>query len=503
MPALEPCADTPAAKIERWLPTQTQWFMFLLGYFAIHILLRVFISPSLTKDEADQFLATQKWSVGYGPQPPLYTWLLLLLFQIFGASILSLALLKNLCLWGIYVFGYLNGQLLTRSHQCALAASASIFFINEIAWHSQYDRTHATLASLLTSITLFVFLKIIASPRLGMFALFGLCAGLGVISKFNYAFFLVGLLLGGLTHRPVRSVLLDRRMLLGAAILLAIFSPVGIWIITHPYLSTTTAWKFHIQNDENAFTVALQGLGKTIDAFASLFVPLIIVHGLFFGRRSVFQRRSLTPEIAVLLRSTGIMLVLAIVAVLACRVTRIPDRYLIPIFVFVPALSIALFQKQVTTGKVKVILGLAAVLMLSVYVQLFLKVINSEPGNGRESLTLPFEELRPQISACLADVPAVIAEPDLIAGNLRKIMPNKACATPALARIFIPKEKRFAVAWEAGEKRDNEFPDSLASYISAHGLVPAGTVTNYFSAPYKYNRDKNFTLAVFIVEQRD
>ena len=69
-------------------------------YFAVQVAVRVFISPSLGKDEAEQVLLAQEWAWGYGSQPPLYTWMAILLFRVFGEGVLALALLKNLLLAG-------------------------------------------------------------------------------------------------------------------------------------------------------------------------------------------------------------------------------------------------------------------------------------------------------------------------------------------------------------------------------------------------------------------
>ncbi|MEY2467302.1 MAG: hypothetical protein QOD03_1823, partial [Verrucomicrobiota bacterium] len=113
-----------------------QLFGVLLGYFALQIVLRVLISSSVDLDESDQFVLTQKLSWGYGSQPPLYTWLQFFFFNIFGMSVFSAALLKNLLLFCTYLFTYLNARLITRSHLCGVAAAASLVFIPQIVWES-------------------------------------------------------------------------------------------------------------------------------------------------------------------------------------------------------------------------------------------------------------------------------------------------------------------------------------------------------------------------------
>ena len=70
--------------------------LFWLAFFALaHIVVRVAASPALKWDEAEQMLWTQQLSMGYGSQPPLYTWLQWLVNQVVGPSVLSLSVLKH------------------------------------------------------------------------------------------------------------------------------------------------------------------------------------------------------------------------------------------------------------------------------------------------------------------------------------------------------------------------------------------------------------------------
>src|ERR1700753_3100121 len=166
-------------------PTARQFFDLLLIYFPLQIILRVCISSSLDLDESEQLVLTQKLSWGYGSQPPLYTWLQFGLFKCFGASVFSLSLLKNLLLFSTYLFTYFNARLVTRSYACAIAAAVSLFFIPQIVWESQRDLTHSVLAATLVCATIFSFLRLREKPTLARYALFGACAGLGVLSKYN------------------------------------------------------------------------------------------------------------------------------------------------------------------------------------------------------------------------------------------------------------------------------------------------------------------------------
>jgi len=69
------------------------------GYFLLQAISRGLISETLGMDDAQESLLAQKWSWGYGPQPPLYTWLVIIFSNIFGLSSFTMALLKNALLF--------------------------------------------------------------------------------------------------------------------------------------------------------------------------------------------------------------------------------------------------------------------------------------------------------------------------------------------------------------------------------------------------------------------
>src|SRR5215831_13570683 len=77
----------------RFLPTPSQFVALLFIYFGIFALLRSLVSEVAGIDDVDQILRAQLWSWGYGPQPPLYTWLVRIFLSVFGYSVFSMTLL--------------------------------------------------------------------------------------------------------------------------------------------------------------------------------------------------------------------------------------------------------------------------------------------------------------------------------------------------------------------------------------------------------------------------
>ena len=88
-----------ASTAPRALSSRLPWTHPLFWFAAIslaHVAMRLLASPALKWDEAEQILWTQELALGYGPQPPLYTWLQWAMNQVFGPSVLALSLLTTL-----------------------------------------------------------------------------------------------------------------------------------------------------------------------------------------------------------------------------------------------------------------------------------------------------------------------------------------------------------------------------------------------------------------------
>src|SRR5262249_28361506 len=184
---------------------------------------------------------------GYGPSPPLYTWLQIAMFKVTGPSVLGLALLKNILLLATYLLTYANGLLITGRHEGGLAAAISLLFIPQVVWESQRDLTHTILTSMFAVGALSCLVKVQQTNQTRWYTLLGVTAGMGLLSKYNFGLWLLGLFGAALSLRPFRQTLLDRRMLLSIAIALLLVLPYGRWTLSHPEVAFHTVTKLKIE----------------------------------------------------------------------------------------------------------------------------------------------------------------------------------------------------------------------------------------------------------------
>lgn len=187
------------------------------AYFCVQTAIRISISSSVRIDEAQQFVVGQWLAWGYDAQPPLYNWLQYGVFEIFGTSVASLAILKNALLFLVYLaYHGLARQLLVDKKLAALA-TLSLLTMPQMFWQAQRDLTH-TVGTLLAIILFIHFVvKTIRRPTFASYAMIGLWAGLGMLTKYNFSLIIVSVFAAVLFHPDGLKRLLDRRFLVAPA----------------------------------------------------------------------------------------------------------------------------------------------------------------------------------------------------------------------------------------------------------------------------------------------
>src|ERR1051326_4336330 len=310
------------AKAPTLLPTRNQFFLILFAYFSVQLITRTLISETIGIDEADQVVLGEKWSGVYGPRPPLYTWLLKLVFAGFGSSVFSLTLLRELLLFGIYLLTYFNGRALTGSHAAGLAAAVALQFNPSISWESQRELNHSILASMMLLGSLLAFLRL-NPARAGAYVALGVCGALATLSKYNAALFYASLLIAGLSIPSLRPRVLHWRMAMAIVISLLILLPNVSWVGGHRDLASASMYKFGIHQSTPWADAVRTGLVQWFSKSIAHVGPTVIAFALIFWR-PVFLQRRLTfgsDQQKFLARVFVLLVSMAILAVLLFQVT--------------------------------------------------------------------------------------------------------------------------------------------------------------------------------------
>ena len=472
----------------------------LLVYFGLHTLIRTLISGTVDLDESEQLILTQKFSWGYGSQPPLYTWMQMMFFKTFGVSVFALALLKNLLLFSIYLFTYLNVRFATRSHVCGVLGAVSLLFIPQVSWESQRDLTHSVLASAWVVATLFVFLRLRGNSWRD-YAVLGACAGFGILSKYNYLAFLFGLILAAVTMGRFSSLVRNKRVLISLTVCLLILSPHLRWALDNRELLSSTAYKFRQQLEHSYFSDVQIGLGNLFVAVLFHIGPIVAIFFLLF-RKELFDTRAVRKnEFARLfLRKYGIILAGLILVVFFFRITGFKDRWFEPIFISLPILLLSVVQAPLKAAHAKAIGVMGSAVALLVLGIIPGRIIWAEKIGRTQLLNAPYRQMAGDLAASIPPGTLVVAETKWVGGNLRMLFPDLNVVSPELAQLYSVTNRECVVVWDV-TRRDRP-GQALNNFVEQLGLQLAENAA-MIGTNYQFHREKIFRLGLAELKRRD
>jgi len=308
----------------------------MLGWFAAQVVLRVLVSDSLELDEAEQTLAARELALGYGSQPPLYTWLQHAFFRIFGVSVFSLALAKNLMLFAAGAFTLLAARLVT-TRRAAWLGTLSMLWLVSLSWEAQRDLTHTVLATTTSAGALYAFVSVAQRPTTSRYAALGLALGLAMLAKYNNVAFAALLCATTLVVPELRRRVVSARLMWTIVVALLVVAPHAIWLLEHWQLASAgTMTKMGV----DPARMSAVGLGSGLLALVGLATPFWIVVLGFFGRRAwspPFAAEAARVVSAYLLLFIAMIVILVVVG----GVTHFKPRWFVPGLFALPVMFFA------------------------------------------------------------------------------------------------------------------------------------------------------------------
>ncbi len=314
------------------------WALALAIYLGAQMLVRLWTGEALELDEAEQVLWTQRLALGYGTQPPLYTWLQRGVFELVGVSVLGLTLLKHALLAATYLFTFAAARTLMPSAPAALA-SASMLLIPQIGWESHRDLTHTVACTTMAAAAWWAVLSLRERPTPVRFAALGLAAGLGVLAKYSFAGVALALWLALAGAAGTRRLALHRGMALALAVAAVVVAPHALWLVGN--LAQATGGTLQKMGATAALPWGegvLRGLGRLVLVTVAFLTPLWIVLAALFVRRGWRDDVVPGPGCGLLRRYVAVVFALLLALVVAGALTHLKARWLQP-FLFVAPLA--------------------------------------------------------------------------------------------------------------------------------------------------------------------
>ena len=476
-----------------------RWVTWIFAaYFCVQAAIRISISSSVRIDEAQQFVVGQWLAWGYDAQPPLYNWLQYGVFEIFGTSVASLAILKNLLLFLVYLaYHALAKQLLTDKRLAALA-TLSLLTMPQMFWQAQRDLTH-TVGTLL-AVVLFIYFVVttIRRPTVASYAMIGLWAGLGMLTKYNFALIIISVFVAVLCHPDGRKRLLDRRFLLAPAIAILVFLPHAVWMISNmDRVLATTVQTMSERGAGGKLSDIANGVIELIKTGVAIAAPTTVVFLLTFRRsflRSLRSRSQWSDFLGTIFLSTVVILLALIVVT---TLTEFRDRWLLPFLFLLPlyfCLKLeAAGEPSPTDLKRSFYLPLVMVVALPIIIAggvLFPKLFKSY-----EHLNTPYASFVNTVALADGKRPvAVVATSWLKAGNIRVNMPNTAVISAEYPGSDLSRQAigngPVLLVWNERDGRQSAMPDSLKDWLTAKfGSTIQMPAQNDIALPFYYGSD--------------
>ncbi len=332
-----------------------------LCYGLAYSALRLSISHNLPQDDVTSNVLTQTLQLGYVPrQPPLYEWLLWSVQRLTGPTLPSFLIIKYGLLTATLAFLYLAATRIFRERGFAVLAGLSPLLLYQFAWNLHEGVTHSMVLTCAVAASLWAFMRVAEGGRARDYLLFGLIAGLGLISKWGFAGFLLLLLIGAMLQPSLRARILAPRFLLSLAVVAVVSAPVVYWLIVGEHdLVALYGNSVAPHAASNRLRATVIGLGLAIYAPLAFLFPLDVILPVLFpamvpkAREAIgcavdpaCWRGSMPDWPLLVLHITLGGFILLILGALLTGATHYLERYMHPFFLLTPLWMLSMVERS-------------------------------------------------------------------------------------------------------------------------------------------------------------
>ncbi|BCR05035.1 glycosyl transferase [Desulfuromonas versatilis] len=466
----------------------------------LQLTLRLLVSDSLQLDEAEQIILSQELRWGYGSQPPLYTWLQAGVFTLTGKGVLGLSLVKNLLLFSIFALTWLAAKEITGSGRSAAFATLALVLLPELVWEAQRDLTHSVLVTALSIATTWQAARLMRRAASREYLVFGLVAGLGMLSKYNYLLFLGAFLGACLAVDDFRTRLLHRRMGWAAGGFLLVSGGHLLWMATHGAALGSQVDSLGMNWIEGFWAPRFKGVGRVASAVLLFLGPLLPL--FLIARRQGSNPGSTDAWCAawrkVFLRTIVYVVAICLVLALGFKVSGFKPRWMLPMLSFAPLLLVVIWGREVSRRALRNLAGFAMLVAVLILVLLPGRTYFAQQLGKFNRLNYPFAELAGELKTAGVFVGGIAGGDRLTGGNLALQFPGSRVTVPELAPFALPEP--VLVVWDA--TRHPEPPADLIRLVQPHFPdFPGNARPDYVEALLKFGQFRSMRLGYYLLGQ--
>jgi|GEM_PF-1751663 len=471
-------------------------------YCLVFAVTRLIISPNMELDESEQFLYGTAFHWGYSTQAPLYTWIVKTLSTFLGHTIITLVVLKYLLIFLFYVFFFKICRYFWDS-RISLCVTGSLMLFPLYLYEFNRDLSHTVLVTVMGVITCLLYLKVLSTKKLIYYMLIGISIGFGILSKYNFLFLVLLLLLASVSSKEGRAIIINKRIFITILFSILIISPHIIWLIQNDYPSI-----WYGMNESSPGRLDRYQSIKVLSVFASPYIQIagfFLLFIIFFFPFLSKNLKTLDAKVRFIRWVALYGLLLPIVVIFILQTGHFSTRWLAPIYFIIPLAAFSFLRLDGGNNRLKYFGGLCASMGLVV---LFIRIIVGfmpDVTGKTERIHIPFKDLSVQIHTFLQErginkeMPFIIITDDShIAANLAVYLPDlqfidlkSSGRDKAAIKQIIDKQGIFI--WkvrENGEIVPRNYHENIYSDESF-----------YLQAHYLHSKYSSYTLGISFIEK--
>ncbi len=320
----------------------------LLVYSLSFWLLRLLVLPEgLFDDEARQYLDASSFQWAYGKQAPLFTWLAALLRYIGFFNPAGLSLLSHI---GIFITAFCFYKAVSYFYKArtALLVTGALLFMLMFSYEFYRYMVHSIWMLAISALALVLYMRLLSFTTVSntrlldkviSYSLFGAVLALGLLSKYNFAFFIFVLLLASLVSS------LGRSLVFNSCIVCSLVA-FAVFFIPHALANSSVATDHALLRSQ--IGVPSFSLKYFWDIYSHIIIYLVIFASLWFKQlRAVWGQLLSSAQYRLFFYVLVLSLLLPLVLVLVFQFGHFTQRWLACLHLLVVFSSFVLLSAAV------------------------------------------------------------------------------------------------------------------------------------------------------------
>lgn len=371
-------------------------------YCCLYAVLRLSVSSTMEADEAEQFLHGSFISFGYTYQPPFYNWIMYGVSLLFGMSIKTIMVTKYIIMFCFYFSFYVISRSFWNE-RASLLITGTLVILPVYAYEFNRDLSHSILVTAVASLTCYFFVRLLKTRRTIDYLFLGVSIGLGLLSKYNFAFFLLGLFLAAASFDGGRAVLFNKRIFLSLAACIVIVSPHALWLLQNDFppvqyvLTKAEAGALGLSAARRFFHIIVSSYAGVIAFFVTFF--------LLFGF-SILQpdRESQSYSRLRLFRYLSMYgLTISALGIAVLGAGRFSEKWLAPFLFSLPLAVFSVIDMESKTRRLRVLEYLCILIVAAILVGRSFIGFFPDLAGKIERIHVPFRDVSLQLKQELSE----------------------------------------------------------------------------------------------------